>query len=206
MPYTPVSFGVLAGASRAELFDPARPTPTHEWARAKRAVFEDVGQWKRAALFPACGRGHAARRRSRMHGGTPVGRPLRRLDARQDRDRRAGRRRIHEPHLHQPWTKLEPGRCRYGVMLREDGSSSMTASSGRLAPTASTSPPRPEARRGSSTTWRITCRPNGPDLDVLAHLDDRAMGGASRCRVRTRGGDRARSSRTSIFRLRPCRI
>ena len=71
MPYTPVTFGVLAGASRAELFDPARPTPTHEWARAKRAVFEDVGSMEARPLFPARGRGHAARRRSRMHGGAP---------------------------------------------------------------------------------------------------------------------------------------
>ena len=52
MPYTPVTFGVFAGSARGELFDPARLTPTHDWAAARGAVFEDVGQWKRARYFP----------------------------------------------------------------------------------------------------------------------------------------------------------
>jgi sarcosine oxidase subunit alpha len=33
-----------------------------------------------------------------------------------------------------PWTKLEPGRCRYGIMLREDGSIFDDGVVGRLAP------------------------------------------------------------------------
>ena len=32
-----------------------------------------------------------------------------------------------------PWTKLEPGRCRYGIMLREDGSILDDGVVGRLA-------------------------------------------------------------------------
>ena len=55
MPYTPVTFGALAGYDRGDLFDPVRTTPTHEWARRHGAVFEDVGQWKRARYFPRDG-------------------------------------------------------------------------------------------------------------------------------------------------------
>src|SRR5208337_4045482 len=61
MPYTPVSFGSLAGISRGDLFDPVRTTPMHEWAAAKGAVFENVGLWKRARYFPRAGEDmHAA--------------------------------------------------------------------------------------------------------------------------------------------------
>ncbi len=61
MPYTPVTFGIFAGYDRGDLFDPVRTTPTHEWAVAQGAVFEDVGQWKRARYFPQRGEDmHAA--------------------------------------------------------------------------------------------------------------------------------------------------
>ena len=40
-PYTPVTFGTIAGHSRAELFDPVRRTPIHSWAQEHGAVFED---------------------------------------------------------------------------------------------------------------------------------------------------------------------
>jgi sarcosine oxidase subunit alpha len=61
MPYTPVTFGSFAGISRGDLFDPVRKTPTHEWAAAKGAVFENVGLWKRARYFPRAGEDmHAA--------------------------------------------------------------------------------------------------------------------------------------------------
>ncbi|HLZ96880.1 MAG TPA: 2Fe-2S iron-sulfur cluster-binding protein, partial [Steroidobacteraceae bacterium] len=61
MPYTPVSFGSFAGISRGDLFDPVRTTPTHEWAAAKGAVFENVGLWKRTRYFARAGEDmHAA--------------------------------------------------------------------------------------------------------------------------------------------------
>lgn len=59
-PYTPVSFGAIAGVNRADLFDPVRRTPIHARAEAKGAAFEDVGQWKRARTFPRAGETHAA--------------------------------------------------------------------------------------------------------------------------------------------------
>ena len=61
MPYTPVTFGTLAGPARGDLFDPVRRTPIHDWAATQGAVFEDVGTWKRARYFPRAGEDmHAA--------------------------------------------------------------------------------------------------------------------------------------------------
>ena len=61
MPYSPVTFGALAGAARGALFEPVRCTPLHDWALAQGAVFEDVGMWKRARCFPRAGEDiHAA--------------------------------------------------------------------------------------------------------------------------------------------------
>src|SRR5260370_9517326 len=54
-PYTPVTFGAFAGGARGDLFDPVRRTPIHDCAAANGAVFEDVGQWKRALHFPRAG-------------------------------------------------------------------------------------------------------------------------------------------------------
>ena len=91
----------LPGRAAATLFDPVRTTPIHDWAAAHGAVFEDVGQWKRARYFPRARRGHARRRRPRMPGRARARRHLRRLHARQDRGRGPGRGRVPQPHLHQ---------------------------------------------------------------------------------------------------------
>lgn len=54
-PYTPVAFAALAGRERGQLFDPVRTTALHAWHVARGAVFEDVGQWKRARYYPLPG-------------------------------------------------------------------------------------------------------------------------------------------------------
>ena len=51
-PYVPVSFGLMAGRNRGDLFDPIRLTAIHPWHVAHGAVFENVGQWKRPWYFP----------------------------------------------------------------------------------------------------------------------------------------------------------
>jgi sarcosine oxidase subunit alpha len=51
-PYVPVSFGLMAGRNRGDLFDPIRVTALHSWHVAHGAVFENVGQWKRPWYFP----------------------------------------------------------------------------------------------------------------------------------------------------------
>ena len=42
-----LSFSAIAGRSTYEFYDPQRKTPIHPWHIHRKAVFEDVGQWKR---------------------------------------------------------------------------------------------------------------------------------------------------------------
>ena len=51
-PYTPVPFSALAGVDIDLLADPIRVTPLQPWHEANGAVYENVGQWKRARYFP----------------------------------------------------------------------------------------------------------------------------------------------------------
>jgi sarcosine oxidase, subunit alpha len=121
MPYTPVSFGSLAGPARGELFEPLRTTPVHEAAVALGAVFEDVGQWKRARHFPHPGEDiHAAVAREcrAVRGSCGL------FDA-----STLGKIAVVGPDAAlflnrmyvNDFTGLAPGRCRYGILLREDG-------------------------------------------------------------------------------------
>lgn len=121
MPYTPVPFGALAGPHALELFDPVRRTPSHDWATAKGAVFEDVGNWKRARYFPQAGEDmHAAVQRECLAVRQGVGlfdaSTLGKIDL-QGADAAELLNRVYT----NAWTKLEVGRCRYGLMLRDDG-------------------------------------------------------------------------------------
>jgi len=121
MPYTPVTFGAFAGAERGDLFDPVRKTPLHEWAEEQGAVFEDVGLWKRARYFP---RGRedmdAAVARECRVVRTSVGifdaSTLGKIEV-VGSDAAEFMNRMYT----NAWTKLEPGRCRYGLMLTETG-------------------------------------------------------------------------------------
>ena len=121
MPYTPVTFGALAGPHGGELFDPIRRTPSHDWATAQGAVFEDVGNWKRARYFPQAGEDmHAAVQRECLAVRRAVGlfdaSTLGKIDL-QGQDSAEFLNRVYT----NAWTKLEVGRCRYGLMLRDDG-------------------------------------------------------------------------------------
>ena len=138
MPYTPVSFGALAGAARGALFEPERRTPIHGWAEAAGAVFEDVGQWKRARHFPRRSAGgvedmEAAVLRECAAVRTAVGM----FDA-----STLGKIEVVGPDAAEflnrmyvnGWSRLAPGRCRYGLLCREDGFVLDDGVVGRLAP------------------------------------------------------------------------
>ncbi|MBN9071259.1 MAG: sarcosine oxidase subunit alpha [Rhizobiales bacterium] len=133
-PYTPVTFGAIVNHSRGALFDPTRKTAIHPWAEANGAVFEDVGQWKRAWYFPRAGEDmHAAVNREcatvRRTAGLFDASTLGKIEV-------AGpdAATFMELLYTNPWQKLEPGRCRYGLMLREDGFIYDDGVVGRLAP------------------------------------------------------------------------
>ncbi|OCO98090.1 MULTISPECIES: sarcosine oxidase subunit alpha [unclassified Ensifer] len=120
-PYTPVTFGTIVNHSRGALFDPARKTPIHAWEEAHGAEFEDVGNWKRAWFYPKAGEG--------MH--EAVGRECKTVrDVAGVFDASTlGKIEVVGPDAAQflnlmytnAWDNLKPGRCRYGIMLRDDG-------------------------------------------------------------------------------------
>ncbi len=134
MPYTPVSFGAFAGFARGELFDPLRRTPIDPWAEAAGAVFEEVGQWRRARYFPREGEDmHQAVGREvravRQGVGIFDGSTLGKIEVvGPDAAEFLNRMYVNA------WSKLAPGRCRYGVMLREDGFVMDDGVVGRMAP------------------------------------------------------------------------
>lgn len=120
-PYTPVGFAALAGRRRGNLFEVARGTPMHSAHVAAGAVFEDVGQWKRARYYPqgnetmdeAVYRECAAVRDSvGMFDGSTLGKiELRGKDVPEFLNR------IYT----NGYVKLKEGMGRYGVMLKPDG-------------------------------------------------------------------------------------
>jgi len=133
-PYTPVTFGTLAGYSRGVLFDPVRTTPIHGWAAAHGAVFEDVALWKRARYFPRHGEDmHRAVAREcrtvRSAVGLFDGSTLGKIEiVGPDAAEFMNRMYVNA------WAKLAPGRCRYGLMLGENGFLMDDGVVGRLAP------------------------------------------------------------------------
>jgi sarcosine oxidase subunit alpha len=121
MPYTPVTFGSFAGMARAQLFDPVRTTPMHAQAVAHGAVFEDVGLWKRARYLPRGAEGmHAAVAREcravRAGCGLFDASTLGKIEV-VGKDAVTFMNRLYV----NAWDSLAVGRCRYGVLLRDDG-------------------------------------------------------------------------------------
>ena len=121
MPYTPVTFGSMAGISRGDLFDPVRTTPTHPWAQAKGAVFENVGLWKRARYFPRAGEDmHAAVAREcravRSACGIFDASTLGKIEV-VGADAAEFMNRLYINN----WSSLGVDRSRYGILLRDDG-------------------------------------------------------------------------------------
>ncbi len=120
-PFTPVTFGAIAGRDRGALSDPVRTTPMHAWHVANGALFEDVGQWKRPWYFPHDGEDiHAAVAREtkalRTTAGIMDATTLGKIDI-QGADAAEFLNRIYT----NAWTKLPVGSCRYGVMCKVDG-------------------------------------------------------------------------------------
>ncbi|MQB41919.1 sarcosine oxidase subunit alpha [Rhizobium sp. ICMP 5592] len=120
-PYTPVTYGTLISHSRGAFFDPARKTPMHAWEEAHGAIFEDVGNWKRAWFYPRAGETmHQAVDRECRTAREVAGV----FDA-----STLGKIEVVGPDAAQflnllytnAWDTLKPGRCRYGIMTREDG-------------------------------------------------------------------------------------
>jgi sarcosine oxidase subunit alpha len=121
MPYTPVTFGALAGAARGDLFEPVRRTPIHDWAAAQGAIFENVGTWQRARWFP---RDREDMRAAVARECRAVRNAVGMFDA-----ATLGKIEVVGPDAAEfldrlytgSFSRLAPGRCRYGVLLNEAG-------------------------------------------------------------------------------------
>lgn len=132
-PYTPTTFGTLAGYHQDATFEVTRKTPIDPWAQAQGAVFEPVALWRRAWYFPKSGEDrHAAVNRECRAVRTAVGI----FDA-----STLGKIQVVGPDAvtflermyTNPWAKLGIGRCRYGLLLGEDGFIRDDGVIGRLA-------------------------------------------------------------------------
>jgi sarcosine oxidase subunit alpha len=119
--YTPLSLGAVAGRNVGELSDPIRKTPLYEWHQEAGARFENVGQWRRAWYYPQAGESlRAAVNRECLATRTSVGildySTLGKIDIRGP-DAAELLTRVYT----NDWRRLRIGRCRYGLMLGEDG-------------------------------------------------------------------------------------
>ncbi len=121
-PYTPVAMGALAGRSRGTEFKPYRLTPSHFWAKEQGAVFVEVGNWLRTQWVPKAGETEwrqsvdrevlATRKSVGICDVTTLGK----IDI-QGTDAGAFLDRVYA----NTFSTLPVGKCRYGLMLREDG-------------------------------------------------------------------------------------
>lgn len=120
-PYTPVTFGALAGRAIGDLSDPVRTTPIHPAHVDAGCEFEDVGQWKRPWFFARHGESmdDAVRRECmavRQSVGMMDASTLGKIDIKGP-DAAEFVNRVYT----NAFAKLGIGKCRYGLMCGEDG-------------------------------------------------------------------------------------
>lgn len=120
-PYTPTTLGTYGGRNIGKLFDPVRTTAMDAWHRANGATFEHVGQWMRAWYYPQAGETmRQAVDRECLAARNGIGildaSTLGKIDVR-GRDAAEFLNRVYS----NAWMKLGVGKCRYGLMLKDDG-------------------------------------------------------------------------------------
>ena len=120
-PYTPLTFGTIVGRNVGEFFDTFRRTAMNDWHIKNKAEFENVGQWKRSWYYPKEGETmHQAVQReskaARKSAGILDASTLGKIDI-QGSDASEFLNRVYT----NAWSKLAIGKCRYGLMLNEDG-------------------------------------------------------------------------------------
>lgn len=120
-PYTPTTFGAMAGYRSDDLFEVTRKSPIDPWAEEQDAVFEPVSVWRRARHFPKNGEDrHKAVARecksTRESLGIFDASTLGKIEV-----VGPGAAKFMNLMYTNSWSALKTGSCRYGLMLREDG-------------------------------------------------------------------------------------
>jgi len=120
-PFTPLTFGAIVGRNVGDFFDITRRTPIQDWHLKNKAEFENVGQWKRPWYYPKDNENmHQAVQReskaARDSAGILDASTLGKIDI-QGSDASEFLNRVYT----NAWSKLAIGKCRYGLMLNEDG-------------------------------------------------------------------------------------
>ena len=121
MPYTPANIGAIAGRDIGNLFDPVRRTRMDKWHAAHGAKFEHVGQWMRAWYYPKPGETMQAAvnrevKAARTTAGILDASTLGKIDI-CGADAAEFLNRVYT----NSWAKLGLHKCRYGLMLKDDG-------------------------------------------------------------------------------------
>ena len=120
-PYTPVTFGAIAGQARGPHMAPTRYSAMHAWHVAAGATFIDAGLWRRAQLYARPGESaQDATNREALAVRHQVGlvdvSTLGKIDI-----KGPDAAELLETVYINNWKNLAVGKVRYGVMLREDG-------------------------------------------------------------------------------------
>jgi sarcosine oxidase subunit alpha len=120
-PYTPVTLGAFPGQACGTHVEPTRYSAMHEWHAEHGAGFVNAGLWRRPHSYPRAGEtpDDAAAREAknvRTNAGVVDVSTLGKIEL-QGRDVAELLNRVYVNR----WDTLAVGRCRYGVMLREDG-------------------------------------------------------------------------------------
>ncbi|MDE2003469.1 MAG: sarcosine oxidase subunit alpha, partial [Betaproteobacteria bacterium] len=120
-PYTPVTLGAFPGHAQGPRVEPTRYAPMHGWHEAQGARLVNAGLWARPHTYPRAGESEDAAalreaRNVRSNVGIVDVSTLGKIEL-QGRDVAEFLNRVYVNR----WDTLEVGRCRYGVMLREDG-------------------------------------------------------------------------------------
>ena len=121
-PYTPVPIGAFGGRHRGKHFHPTRLTPSHDWAAAHGGDFVETGLWLRTQWFrQGAEKGwrdsvdrEVVTTRSKV--GVCDVTTLGKIDI-QGADAGEFLDRVYQ----NGFSKLAVGKCRYGLMLRDDG-------------------------------------------------------------------------------------
>ncbi len=134
-PYTPVALGALAGHEAGANLEPTRYSAMHDWHVEHGARMLNAGLWKRPHSYPRPGESEddAANREAknvRTNVGAVDVSTLGKIEL-QGRDVAEFLNRVYINR----WDTLAVGRCRYGVMLRDDGMVFDDGTTSRLAET-----------------------------------------------------------------------